>query len=141
MCAHAKCTYYRMPLCNLWLVDASGLCVRAQPEPDKCIVDRCIVDRCIVDRCIVDRPEQHVTTLHDGGASCCQLHALTMLLPTPLLQVNQNLNGGFPVVLDNLWLSSEESESVASALVPKLEKTKEAVEQVGGEPGVLRSML
>jgi hypothetical protein len=42
-------------------------------------------------------------------------------------------------VLDNLWLGSEEGESVAAALVPKLEKTKEAVEQVcvcvGGRTG------
>eukprot|EP00878_Enallax_costatus_P021318 GHUV01022564.1.p2 GENE.GHUV01022564.1~~GHUV01022564.1.p2 ORF type:complete len:102 (-),score=23.25 GHUV01022564.1:1383-1688(-) len=38
--------------------------------------------------------------------------------------------GGFPVVLDNLWLGSEESQAVASALVPKLQKTKVAVEQL-----------
>ena len=39
-------------------------------------------------------------------------------------------SGGFPVVLDNLWLGGEESQAVASALVPKLQKTKTAVEQL-----------
>jgi hypothetical protein len=38
--------------------------------------------------------------------------------------------GGFPVVLDNLWLGREEGEAVAAALVPKLQKTKVAVEQL-----------
>ncbi len=39
--------------------------------------------------------------------------------------------GGFPVVLDNLWLGGEEAEAVATALEPKLIKTRAAVEQVG----------
>jgi hypothetical protein len=38
--------------------------------------------------------------------------------------------GGFPVVLDNLWFGREEGEAVAAALVPKLQKTKVAVEQL-----------
>lgn len=38
--------------------------------------------------------------------------------------------GGFPEVLDNLWLGQEEGEAVASALIPKLQKTKVAVEQL-----------
>lgn len=38
--------------------------------------------------------------------------------------------GGFPVVLNNLWLGADEGEAVASALVPKLQKTKVAVEQL-----------
>jgi MoxR-like ATPase len=33
-------------------------------------------------------------------------------------------------VLDNLWLGREEGGAVASALVPKLQKTKAAVEQL-----------
>lgn len=36
------------------------------------------------------------------------------------------------MVLDNLWLAAEESEAVATALEPKLVKTRAAVEQVGG---------
>lgn len=40
------------------------------------------------------------------------------------------LVGGFPVVLDNLWLGAEEGQAIASALVPKLQKTKVAVEQL-----------
>jgi hypothetical protein len=38
--------------------------------------------------------------------------------------------GGFPVVLNNLWLGREEGQAVAAALVPKLQKTKVAVEQL-----------
>lgn len=38
--------------------------------------------------------------------------------------------GGFPIVLDNLWLGSEEGEAIAAALGPKLQKTKGAVEQL-----------
>jgi hypothetical protein len=34
------------------------------------------------------------------------------------------------VVLDNLWLGQEEGEAIAAALVPKLQKTKVAVEQL-----------
>ncbi len=33
-------------------------------------------------------------------------------------------------MLDNLWLGGEEGEAVASALVPKLQKTKAAVQQL-----------
>lgn len=40
------------------------------------------------------------------------------------------LEGGFPVVLNNLWLGAEEAAAVATALEPKLMKTKAAVEQV-----------
>lgn len=49
------------------------------------------------------------------------------LLHSPCLSVP---TGGFPVVLDNLWLGAEEGQAVASALVPKLQKTKVAVEQL-----------
>lgn len=45
-------------------------------------------------------------------------------------QVANNLDGGFPVVLDNLWLGEEESNAIATALQPKLTKTRSAVEAI-----------
>lgn len=38
--------------------------------------------------------------------------------------------GGFPSLQDNLWLAGGEGEAVATALVPKLNKTRAAVEQL-----------
>ncbi|KAJ9530019.1 hypothetical protein QJQ45_023301, partial [Haematococcus lacustris] len=46
------------------------------------------------------------------------------------VQVASSLEGGFPAVLQNLWLSAEESGAVATALQPKLEKTRSAIEEV-----------
>jgi len=46
------------------------------------------------------------------------------------MQVAHNLEGGFPVVLDNLWLGEEESQAIATALQPKLTKTRGAVETI-----------
>ncbi|EFJ43346.1 hypothetical protein VOLCADRAFT_96404 [Volvox carteri f. nagariensis] len=59
-----------------------------------------------------------------------EVNGLVQLLSDKYQQVAGNLTGGFPVVLDNLWLSSEESAAVATALEPKLVKTRAAVEQV-----------
>lgn len=49
--------------------------------------------------------------------------------------------GGFPVVLDNLWLGEEEGEAIAAALGPKLQKTKGAVEQLLFEVATLEVTL
>ncbi|KAG2429170.1 hypothetical protein HYH02_014105 [Chlamydomonas schloesseri] len=68
-------------------------------------------------------PEKVADILHE-------VSSLKEVLSDKYLQVAGNLNGGFPVVLDNLWLASEESEAVATALEPKLVKTRAAVEQV-----------
>lgn len=38
--------------------------------------------------------------------------------------------GDFPVVQDNLWLGQDVSASVATSLVPKLQKTKTSVEEL-----------
>ena len=38
--------------------------------------------------------------------------------------------GGFPALHDNLWLGGGEGEAVATALVPKLNKTRETVEKL-----------
>jgi hypothetical protein len=46
--------------------------------------------------------------------------------PTPLPPVRPQ--GGFPAVLDNLWLGEDEAAAVATALQPKLAKTEKAVE-------------
>lgn len=40
------------------------------------------------------------------------------------------LDGGFPAVLDNLWLGQEEAEAVAMALQPKLSKTRDAIDTI-----------
>lgn len=53
-----------------------------------------------------------------------------MLLQCTMCCVVFPCAGGFPEVLDNLWLGQEEGEAVASALIPKLQKTKVAVEQL-----------
>ncbi|KAF6260517.1 AAA domain-containing protein [Scenedesmus sp. NREL 46B-D3] len=69
---------------------------------------------------------------------CGQLRGL---LAAKLVQINTNLEGGFPVVLDNLWLGREEGEAVAAALVPKLQKTQVAVEQLLFEVATLEVAL
>ena len=38
--------------------------------------------------------------------------------------------GGFPSLHDNLWLGGGEGAAVATALVPKLNKTRDAVEKL-----------
>eukprot|EP00798_Chlamydomonas_sp_ICE-L_P023710 gene23710-9251_t len=44
------------------------------------------------------------------------------------IQVAQNLEGGFPAVLNNIWLGRDESQAVATALQPKLTKTQASIE-------------
>ena len=39
-------------------------------------------------------------------------------------------SGGFPAVLDNLWLGEEEAQAVATALQPKLAKTRGAIDGI-----------
>eukprot|EP00877_Chromochloris_zofingiensis_P000807 jgi/Chrzof1/10727/Cz05g10070.t1 len=55
---------------------------------------------------------------------------LRQLLVDKLVQVTTNLEGDFPVVQDNLWLGQDVSASVATSLVPKLQKTKTSVEEL-----------
>eukprot|EP00983_Pelagomonas_calceolata_P072475 1151737-Pelagomonas_calceolata.AAC.3 len=49
--------------------------------------------------------------------------------------------GGFPVVLDNLWLGEEESNAIATSLQPKLTRTRAAVVTVLHDVGVLEMAL
>ncbi|KAF6253113.1 hypothetical protein COO60DRAFT_1628330 [Scenedesmus sp. NREL 46B-D3] len=58
---------------------------------------------------------------------CTQLRSL---LEAQLEQLDKNLEGGFPEVLDNLWLGREEATAVAAELDLKLKKTRSAVEQL-----------
>lgn len=44
--------------------------------------------------------------------------------------VAMTLEGGFPAVLDNLWLGEEEAQAVATALQPKLSKTRTAIDGI-----------
>jgi len=57
-----------------------------------------------------------------------EVDELVELLSAKYTQVSTNLEGGFPVVLNNLWLGEEESQAIATALQPKLFKTQSAVE-------------
>ena len=38
------------------------------------------------------------------------------------------ITGGFPAVLNNIWLGRDESQAVATALQPKLTKTQASIE-------------
>lgn len=55
---------------------------------------------------------------------------LREVLTEKLADVSTSLTGDFPAVSDNLWLGADESQAVASALVPKLEKTKQEIGQL-----------
>ncbi|GFR51362.1 hypothetical protein Agub_g13786 [Astrephomene gubernaculifera] len=59
-----------------------------------------------------------------------EVQELVKVLADKYQHVASSLSGGFPVVLDNLWLGTDESEAVATALQPRLVKTRAAVEQV-----------
>lgn len=52
------------------------------------------------------------------------------MLTDKLADVSTSLNGDSPAVADNLWLGADESAAVASALLPKLEKTKQEIGQL-----------
>jgi MoxR-like ATPase len=67
--------------------------------------------------------------------------ALRELLADRLAQVTIALDGGFPAVLGNLWLGSDEAEAVATALVPKLQRTKQAVTSLLFEAATLEVAL
>ncbi|KIY92716.1 hypothetical protein MNEG_15248 [Monoraphidium neglectum] len=49
--------------------------------------------------------------------------------------------GGFPSLQDNLWLGGGEGEAVATALVPKLHKTRDNVEKLLFEVATLEVAL
>ncbi|KAI8473934.1 MAG: AAA domain-containing protein [Monoraphidium minutum] len=63
------------------------------------------------------------------------------LLADKLLQVMVNLEGGFPSLHGNLWLGSGEGDAVATALVPKLNKTRDNVEKLLFEVATLEVAL
>lgn len=82
-----------------------------------------------------------------GGAServeeiAAEAGQLRGLLADKLLMVLVNLEGGFPTLHDNLWLGSGEGDAVATALVPKLNKTRDAVEKLLFEVATLEVAL
>ncbi|GAX74687.1 hypothetical protein CEUSTIGMA_g2135.t1 [Chlamydomonas eustigma] len=51
------------------------------------------------------------------------------------------LEGAFPAVLDNLWLGEEEAQAVATALQPKLSKTRTAIDSILGDVATLEVAL
>lgn len=55
---------------------------------------------------------------------------LREVLTDKLADISTSLNGDSPAVADNLWLGADESAAVASALLPKLEKTKQEIGQL-----------
>lgn len=59
-----------------------------------------------------------------------EVGSLRQVLADKYVQVANNLEGGFPVVLDNLWLGEEEAQAIATALQPKLSKTRSSVESI-----------
>jgi MoxR-like ATPase len=67
--------------------------------------------------------------------------ALRELLAERLATVTVALDGGFPAVLGNLWLGADEAEAVATALVPKLQRTKQAVTSLLFEAATLEVAL
>jgi len=67
--------------------------------------------------------------------------ALRELLADRLATVTVALDGGFPAVLGNLWLGPDEAEAVATALAPKLQRTKQAVTSLLFEAATLEVAL
>ncbi|PRW56633.1 ATPase associated with various cellular activities AAA_5 isoform A [Chlorella sorokiniana] len=51
-------------------------------------------------------------------------------LVNKLAGVYSAMEGGFPAVTGNLWLGQDEAQAVASALLPKLEKSRKEVEDL-----------
>ena len=51
------------------------------------------------------------------------------------------LEGGFPAVLDNLWLGEEEAQAVTTSLQPKLQKTRTSVEGILSDVATLEVAL
>mmetsp|Transcript_21554 Transcript_21554/g.59746 ORF Transcript_21554/g.59746 Transcript_21554/m.59746 type:complete len:571 (+) Transcript_21554:16-1728(+) len=70
-----------------------------------------------------------------------EVNSLRGVLVEKYMQVADNLEGGFPVVLDNLWLGEEESNAIATSLQPKLTRTRAAVVTVLHDVGVLEMAL
>lgn len=61
------------------------------------------------------------------GKIRAEVAQLREVLSDKLAEVAGSLGGTFPAVTDNMWLGADEAAAVASALLPKLEKTKEEV--------------
>lgn len=62
-----------------------------------------------------------------------EIHNMREVLTDKLGEVVASLAGDFPAVTDNLWLGEDESQAVASALVPKLEKTRQDISMLLAE--------
>ncbi|KAI7840670.1 hypothetical protein COHA_005592 [Chlorella ohadii] len=62
-------------------------------------------------------------------------------LVNKLAGVYSAMEGGFPAVMGNLWLGQEEAQAVASALLPKLEKSRKEVEDLLFEVVTLEVLL
>ncbi|KAL4443602.1 hypothetical protein ABPG75_011339 [Micractinium tetrahymenae] len=64
------------------------------------------------------------------GSLVEEVRDLRRALTDKLAGIYATMNEGFPTVLGNLWLGRDEAEAVASALLPKLEKTRKEVEDL-----------
>ena len=54
----------------------------------------------------------------------------SLLLLQALPHAVSPISGGFPAVLDNIWLGEEEAQAMATALQPKLSKTRAAIDGI-----------
>ncbi|KAG1673006.1 hypothetical protein FOA52_005936 [Chlamydomonas sp. UWO 241] len=66
---------------------------------------------------------------------------LRELLVARYRSVALTLEGGFPAVLDNLWLGEEEAQAVATALQPKLSKTRGSIDAILSDVATLEVAL
>jgi MoxR-like ATPase len=67
--------------------------------------------------------------------------SLRELLVQRYSSVALTLEGGFPAVLDNLWLGEEEAQAVATALQPKLAKTRGSIDAILSDVATLEVAL
>ncbi|CAD7696039.1 unnamed protein product [Ostreobium quekettii] len=58
-----------------------------------------------------------------------EVSELREILTDKLSDVLASVEGGFPEVLNHLWLAEDEAQAVVNALLPKLEKAREALQQ------------
>lgn len=66
----------------------------------------------------------------ESAKVAAEVGTLRESLVDKLTGIYSAMNGGFPVVRENLWLGKEEGQAIESALSPKLEKTRHAVEEL-----------
>lgn len=59
-----------------------------------------------------------------------EIGQLKATLGDKLAAVYSNASEGFPIVAENIWLGRDEAKAVASALLPKLEKSRDEVEKL-----------